>query len=157
MALGENFYNEIFEREQKWIESIDSNLLNSVYCNLTLKPFYLEKRKELKEEYNKTNNEIIKQTILTINDIIDKIELFNYEYLNYKKPNMNLLLPLFLTTKMNNIAEKEYKHNETQEEIDRLQIRKQILVNEIGNYDRVTRDELDYVYDDFPEEIKRVK
>ena len=61
MALGENFYNEIFEREQKWIESINSNLLNSVYCNLVLKPFYIEKRKELKEEYNKTNNEIIKQ------------------------------------------------------------------------------------------------
>lgn len=150
MALAKNFYNEIFEQEQKWTDLINLNLLNSVYCNLTLKPFYIQKRMELKEEYAKTNNEIIKQIILIINDIIDKIELFNYEYLNYQKSNINLLLPLFLTTKMNNKIEKE-------DSIDRFQIRKQVLVNEIGNCDRVINDELDYVYDDFPEEVRKTK
>ena len=64
MALAKNFYKEIFEQEQKWTDLINLNLLNSVYCNLTLKPFYIQKRMELKEEYAKTNNEIIKQIIL---------------------------------------------------------------------------------------------
>lgn len=156
MALGENFYNEIFEHEQKWIELMNSNLLNSVYCNLTLKPFYVQKIVKLKDEYNKTNNEKLKQIILKINDIIDKIELFNYQYLNYKTPNINSLLPLFLITRKNNIIKEENKYNEIHNQIDKLQSSKRILQNHVRNYDSVDVVP-DYVYDDFPEEIRRVK
>lgn len=158
MALEKNFYNEIFEREQKWSELINSNLLNSVYCNLTLKPFYVEKRKELKEEYDQTKNEIIKQIILIINDIINEIDLFNYQYVNYKKPNISSLLSLFLITKMNNVKQKENKAIERKSEnIDKLKNEKQILQDQINNYNRDIKEIEDYVYDDFPEEIIRVK
>lgn len=158
MALDKNFYNEIFECEQKWSELIKSNLLNSVYCNLTLKPFYVEKRKELKEEYNQTKNEIIKQIILIINDIINEIDLFNYEYVNYKKPNISSLLSLFLITKMNNDTQKDNHDIENKHEvINELQKEKQNLRDQMNSYNRNTKELEDYVYDDFPEEIIRVK
>lgn len=157
MALDKSFYNDIFEHEQKWTELINSNLLNSIYCNLTLKPFYIQKKEKLEEEYNKTNNEIIKQIILIIDNIIDKIELFNYKYVNYQKPNINSLLTFFLTTKMNNILDKEDKNNENQNEIDKVHIRKQILESQIENIDRTLEYEPDYVYEDFPQEVRRIK
>ena len=157
MALDKSFYNDIFEHEQKWTELINSNLLNSIYCNLTLKPFYIQKKEKLEEEYNKTNNEIIKQIILIIDNIIDKIELFNYKYVNYQKPNINSLLTFFLTTKMNNILDKEDKNNENQNEIDKVHIRKQILEIQIENIDRTLEYEPDYVYEDFPQEVRRIK
>lgn len=156
MALGENFYNEIFEHEQKWIELINSNLLNSIYCNLTLKPFYLQKIVELKSEYNKTNNEKLKQMILMINDIIDKIELFNYQYLNYKTPNINSLLPLFLIARNNNLIKEDNKYNEIHNQIDKLQLSKHIIQNHVRKYDSVDVVP-DYVYDDFPGETRIVK
>ena len=46
MALRQDFYTEIFEQEKKWIELINSKLLNSVYCKYILQPFYLDKKKE---------------------------------------------------------------------------------------------------------------
>ena len=49
MALKNNFYEEIFLKEQEWISMINNNLLNSIYCSLVLKPFYVQKRDELIE------------------------------------------------------------------------------------------------------------
>ena len=39
MALKNNFYDEIFEEEKKWIDLINSNLLNSIYFKHELKPY----------------------------------------------------------------------------------------------------------------------
>lgn len=107
MALKDNFYNEIFEKEQKWIELINLNLLNSIYCNLTLKPFYLDKKSELEREYNKVNNEIMRQIISIINNIINKIDIYNMQYKNNEFVDIKSLIPLFLMTQMNNVVSKQ--------------------------------------------------
>ena len=73
MALKNDFYTEIFNNEKRWVELINRNLLNSIYCNLVLKPFYLQKKSELELEYNLTKNRIIGQIILIIENIINQI------------------------------------------------------------------------------------
>ena len=50
MPLSNAFYIEVFAKEQKWIELIDKGLLNSISCMYELKPFYLEKKKQLEED-----------------------------------------------------------------------------------------------------------
>lgn len=106
MALKSDFYNEIFKKEQMWIDLINEELLNSIYCNLTLKPFYMQKKQELEQEYNATNNPIIGEIIPIIDNILQKISLFNEQYRSSKQVNINEMLPLFLTSQMNNTAEK---------------------------------------------------
>lgn len=157
MALKKDFYTEIFEQEQKWIELINSKLLNSVYCKYSLQPFYLEKKRDLEQEYLLTKNEIIANIIEVINSIVEQIELFNEQFNSGHTVDVNSLLPLFLTTKMSNTSKKEENNSEVSQEITELQIRKQILENKIKNYDRNTFINDDYVYDDFPEEVRRVK
>lgn len=152
MALNNDFYSEIFTNEQKWIELINSKLLNIIYCNLALKPFYLEKKSVLEQEYNLTNNKIIGQILSVLDNIINKIESLDEAYKNNQNTDIKELIPLFLATQMNNIYQKQ--DNNTITVSDRLQIKKQVLENEVMNYDRTILDNEDYVYDDFPEEIK---
>ncbi|MBE6139061.1 MAG: hypothetical protein E7174_00950 [Firmicutes bacterium] len=152
MALNNDFYSEIFTNEQKWIELINSKLLNIIYCNLALKPFYLEKKSVLEQEYNLTNNKIIGQILSVLDNIINKIDSLDEAYKNNQNTNIKELIPLFLATQMNNIYQKQ--DNNTITVSDRLQIKKQVLENEVMNYDRTILDNEDYVYDDFPEEIK---
>ena len=102
MALRNGFYTEIFNNEKIWIDLIENNLLNTIYCNLVLKPFYEEKKKELEQEYNLTGNKIIEQIILIIENIINQIDLFKSQYDKGDKVNMHFILPLFLTNQMNN-------------------------------------------------------
>jgi len=152
MALNNDFYSEIFTNEQKWIELINSKLLNIIYCNLALKHFYLEKKSVLEQEYNLTNNKIIGQILSVLDNIINKIDSLDEAYKNNQNTNIKELIPLFLATQMNNIYQKQ--DNNTITVSDRLQIKKQVLENEVMNYDRTILDNEDYVYDDFPEEIK---
>jgi len=147
MALKNDFYNEIFINEQKWIEYINKNLLNSVYFNLTLKPFYTEKKQELENEYSLTNNEIIGNIINIIDGIINKIEVFVEQYKNGESVDTDSLIPLFLTTQMNNNSK-----NVKKDEIDELKTQKLILENQIKNYNKTISNSEDYLYDDFPEE-----
>lgn len=151
MALKNDFYSEIFEQERKWIEFINLNLLNSIYCDLTLKPFYLEKKKELEAEYNLTKNNIIGQFITLIDNIINEINLLFTQYNQLKDVNISSLIPLFLTTQMNNISQKK----ETVSTKDRLQIGKQILENQLQSSNKNLLDD-SYLYYDFLEE-KKVK
>lgn len=154
MALAKNFYNEIFEKEQQWIEYIEKNLLNCIYCNLTLKPFYETKRKTLEEEYDLTKNDIIEQIIIKINDLINTLSYLNYQYLNHQTPNLKSLLPLFLINQMNNVVQKDNKDTENRNEsIDKLKKEKKDLQDQINNYARNFVEVEDYVYDDFPEEV----
>lgn len=153
-----DFYSEIFENEKKWKQLIDKGLLNSVYCNLTLKPFYQKKKQILEKEIGLNNNELIKQIIMIINDIIIEIDSLNYKYVNYQKPNINNLLPLFLTSKMNNTTyhEKNTNINKTDEK-EQLRNKKQILEQIISNCYNIDKDIPDYVYEDFPEEVSMKK
>lgn len=136
MALKNDFYSDIFQKEQEWTELINKNLLNSIYCNLVLKSFYLKKKLELKKEYNLSNSKILEQIIISIEQIIDKIDLFNEQYVNSEKVNLKELVPLFLTNQMNNTKEDTITSN-----LNDLKKAKQILQNEDFNDD--------YLYDDF--------
>ena len=151
MALKNNFYNEIFEKEQKWIELINSKLLNSIYCNLTLKPFYVEKKNQLKTEYDLNNNAIIGQILTLVDNIINQIDLLNSQYKNNMSVDIESLLPLFLTTQMSNTSRVE-KNVSRNVEINRLQLEKKFLENEIKNHRENLDNIEDYVYDDFPDE-----
>ena len=145
MALRNNFYAEIFTNEERWIQLIQENLLNSIYCKLVLKPFYEEKKKELEQEYNITGNKIIEQIILIIENIINQIDLFNSQYNKGEKANMNFILPLFLTNQMNNTNILEKSVFSTENKV----FSKPLTV--------VKSDTEDYLYDDFPGEIRRTK
>ena len=118
MALKNNFYEEIFLKEQEWISMINDNLLNSIYCSLVLKPFYVQKKEELIE--NK-DNPIIDQMLFTISNIIAKIDEFDKEYRNFESSNMKSLLPLLLTNQMNNNVDKR------KQDINDLKLRRQLL------------------------------
>lgn len=107
MALKNDFYSEIFNNEKKWTELINQNLLNSIYCNLTLKPFYLKKRNEIMEEYTLTNNQILNEVLFIIENILRKIEYFTVQYNNSKEVDIKELLPLFLINQMSNTNQKE--------------------------------------------------
>lgn len=158
MALRPDFYSEIFEQEKKWIELIDSKLLNSIYCKYILQPFYLAKKKDLEQEYLVTKNVMIGYILGVINPIIQQIELFNNQFKSGEKSDISTLLPLFLTNQMsNNKTKEEEKNNPIREEITGLQIRKQLLESQMRNYDRIESTYEDYVYDDFPEEVGKIK
>ena len=152
MDLRQDFYTEIYKKEQKWIELINSKLLNSIYFKLDLKPFYLEKKKEVKQEYFLTKNEYDK-FIDIIDSIIEQIELLNEQFNAGQSIDINSLIPFFLTSRMKNV----YRMPEEISEINELQIRKQLLQNQIRNFDKNATGNDDYLYEDFPEEIRKVK
>ena len=142
MALSNDFYIEITQKEIKWAEMIKQNLLNVIYCNLELKPFYIEKKNELEEEYIKTGNVIIGDTLFIIKNIINKLEEFNTYYKETKPIDFKLLLPLFLANQMNNSLQSS-KSSDASNSINRFDI-----INNQKQYD--------YLYEDFPEEHKKV-
>ncbi len=100
MALNNNFYNDIFSKEEIWKNQIKHGLLNSIYCDYDLKPFYLEKRSELESENDVSNNIMLGEILRIINQILVKIEEFHIQYKLGKSPNMDELLPIFLTSQM---------------------------------------------------------
>lgn len=155
MGLKKDFYIQIFEEEQKWIELINSKLLNSVYCKYTLQPFYLNKRAELEQEYNLTKNEIIKNIINIIDSLLEQISVIHENFSLGHSIDIKTLLPLFLTTQMNSALQTEEKIDKNDQDIYRLNIKKQLLENEIRYFEQKEID--DYVYDEFPEEIKKIK
>ena len=109
MALNRDFYNEIFVQEQKWSELINKGLLNSIYCNLELKPFYIKKRDEIEEVYVQNKNELLGYFLNIINKIIDKIEFFDEQYKSLKPVDIKPLKELFIINQMNN--EKSIENN----------------------------------------------
>lgn len=102
MALKVNFYGEIFSQEQKWIELINAGLLNSIYCNLTLKPFYEKKQKEIEKLFGIADNKILEQIHNIIGSILAKLNDFDVKYRNMETADIKELIPLFLVSKMGN-------------------------------------------------------
>lgn len=152
MALNDNFYTDIFEKEKYCIELINKGLLNIYYLqgNNGLKKYYIEKKKELNKQYDSNPNEILKKILDIITQIINKINNMEIEFRAGKEINFNNLSDLFLYTQMNstnNINKKE--------EILNLQIRKQVLQSLQDKYrnDEKLFDD-SYIYDDFPNNQK---
>lgn len=136
MNINNNIYNEMFDKEKKWIEQINSGLLNSIYCNLELKPFYLE----IEDQLNTNSTEITKPIIEAIKEIINKIDELNDLYSKGYKTDMKELIPLFLTNKMN----KKEKKNSTSAKIEVLKSFKDMYISSIKNSDDI--------YGELPEE-----
>lgn len=144
MSLSNSFYIEVFTKEKRWIELINKNLLNSIYCYHELKPYYLNKREELISNPN-SENKIISGIVESINLILRKIEEFNAKFRNNEPYNIKELLPLFLTTQMG-VKEK------TNEKMDNLKLKEQVL-NSLTQKNEMD----DYLYDDFPVETVKTK
>ena len=156
--IKREFYNEIFEKEKEWEQRIDKKLLNIVYCNLSLKPFYQEKKQILEDEIKFGGNQIINQIIQIMENIIQHIDILNEQYRNSNPLDVETLLPLFLTSQMNNFGyEKKMTSNNKKSELDRLRLKKQIMNQIIYNSSNKNSEEPDYVYEDFPEEMNRTK
>ena len=110
MALNRDFYNEIYENEDKWIYYINNNLLNTVYIKYTLKPFYERKKEEIEKDYNISGNEILGQILSIITNILNQINNLNEHYRNLKFVDTTTLLPLFLTNQLSNTNQNDEKN-----------------------------------------------
>ena len=152
MALKNNFYEEIFKNERKWIEMIDRNLLNPIFCNFELKPFYVKKREEIKSEYEITGNHILEELIYIIDGIIEALDECQFTYENSRFVDIRKLLPLFVTSQMNNNTTKK----DSKKTLEELRKKKEFLMNEIRSYKKEQKEAEDYLYDDFPEEHNKV-
>ena len=58
---------------------------------------------------------------------------------------------------MTNTSKKEEEKSNISQEINELQIKKQLLENQIRYFDKNVTPDNEYVYDDFPEEKEKVK
>lgn len=144
MALNEEFYSEIYNKEKEWISQINDNLLNAIYCDYAIKVFYLLKRKKLKEEYSLNKNDSILKIINSINIILKKVDEIGNQYRSGVNVDMSTLIPLFLINQIDN------QNNFSK--IDKLNIQSQVLKS-ISRKISSTKS-LDYTYDDFPHDYK---
>lgn len=148
MALKDNFYSEIFAEEQKWINMLESNLLNVIYCKHSLQPFYIQKKLELEEENSVDKNPLIEQIIVVFGNIIDQIDVLNELYITNKSNDVDVLFPLFLINKMNNKSQKQnVNQSSTIEQLNNLKIRRQVLESMLSNRETKQIDD-DYLDDD---------
>lgn len=101
MALNTNFYEEIYEKENTWIDVIKSNLMN-IYYLPELRDFYFKKQERLSYEFELTGNEIIKTFSNAISTIIIKIDCLINEDRKGNIVNINEICDYFLINKLNN-------------------------------------------------------
>lgn len=153
MALNNNFYNEIFEKEKYWIELASKNLLNIYYLNGKngIKGFYLNKKMELELEYKLDRNDIIGKILDIINGIIGEIEYLTDEYRNGELIDINSLVNLFLYNQMNN----NVKDNTKVADIKKIQKQREILQSLRRIYRPGDDDyDSDYLYDEPDYKVK---
>ena len=149
MALKLDFYQEIFEREQTWISSLESDLLNPYYLP-EIKRFYSQKLEIINYELKSTGNDLIRSVCLVLKKIIKKIDYFIDEDRNENLINFMELNDLFLTNRItNNLS---YVSNINLSEISSnkknlYELRKQVI----------NSDSEDYLDDDFYYEDRKVK
>ncbi len=95
--------NEILKKEETWTKLINENLLNIVYCNLELRPFYLKKLQELNEQYNSVYDvefkKIIRILIGFVEQIIKKLDSLNEQYKNLNIVDIKSLVPSFILSR----------------------------------------------------------
>ena len=174
MNLEYDFCAEIKKQEQKWIEQINSKLMNAYYCYHKLRPFYLEQQKRLMGKDNDALQKI-ESILLKIENIYLKQNSIDSSYLNpsiivntylinnsdersndkVTQKDFEDLANLFLVNQLKKekvltddqkIKNIEYMNKEE------LQEEKQRLINQAYSQPTVYTD--DYLYEDFPEEGK---
>lgn len=101
MALNQKFYREIFEKEEMWMNMIDSNLIN-IYYLPELKKIYEEYHKRIEYEFALTGNGILKSISYAINNIIVKLDYIIESEKQGKMINLNELKEYFLLNLFNN-------------------------------------------------------
>ena len=148
MALKSNFYDEIFMHEKKWLEMIDRKLLNAIYCNLTLRPFYEETLTKIGVEYNETRNPILWEISVAIKDMLEQLRNMQIQYEASRIVDVTILRPFFLVNKMNNNSNQEQNKDV---QLSYLLDQKSRLENEIREAkDNYVSEIPDYVEDDLP-------
>ena len=102
-----NIYEEIFEKEKYLIELASHKLLNIYYLrdNDELKNFYLDKLNTFENEYEK--NDLIKEVIVVINNIINKIDELNDSYNSGSEVDANSISKYFLYSQLNSKLDKD--------------------------------------------------
>ncbi len=127
-----NIYEEIFEKEKYLIELASHKLLNIYYLrdNDELKNFYLDKLNTFENEYEK--NDLIKEVIVVINNIINKIDELNDSYNSGSEVDANSISKYFLYSQLNSKLDK-----------DNILLREQVLKNVSKN--TINYDDYDYL------------
>lgn len=147
MALSNNFYDDIFNKEKYWSQLINQGLLNIYYLNGKggIKEFYLDKKKKLEYEYELAGNQIIKNFLELINNIINQIDYLTNEYRHGKLIDMSSLLNLFLHNQMNNNISEKKSISDT----EKLRIQKQVLQSLKKTHDKpLSTNDYDYLYEE---------
>lgn len=141
MALTQDFYKEIIDKEKSWLINLQYNLLN-VYYLPELKKFYQEKKKRLDYEADLTGNMLIRSISFTLDKMIDKLNNFMKEYQKGNEVNLKELNNLFLISNLNNDVYyvKKDKLEEISENKNSLYELRQKVINENSE---------DYLDDDF--------
>ena len=145
MALNIDFYNDIYVKEKVWITNLEYNLLN-VYYLPELKIFYEEKNNILKEEYNKTQNEILKGFIIAISNIIGRIDYFIKIEKEGNLVNLYELNDLFIINRLNNDISYTKQNKIENHKKSLYELRKKVI-NESSE---------EYIDDDFYYEDKKI-
>lgn len=101
MALTQDFYKEILEKEKNWIHNLQYKLLNAYYLP-ELKQFYQERQSRLNYESDLTGNVLIKSISFTLDRLIDKLDYFMQENQQGKDIKLEELSDYFLTSVLNN-------------------------------------------------------
>ena len=101
MALTQDFYKDILEKEKSWIINLQYNLLN-IYYLPELKNFYQEKQNRLIYEGDLTGNMLIRSVSFTINKLLDKIDEFIKLNEEGKDVDLQELRNYFLISVLNN-------------------------------------------------------
>jgi len=168
MALNNNFYSEIFEKELYWTKLAEKNLLNiySLDGKNGLKGFYENKKAQLEIEYNQSNNELQKQFLNIITNIIDQINLLVDDYRKGKNVDVKSLTKNFLSQQMNNNCDKVKQDSKEvlsgkntlktiSDDNQSSQVRERVLNNLRDMYSSQKNE--DDLYDDYEEEVKPIR
>jgi len=145
MALNKNFYKTICYKEQNWINMLDRNLLN-IYYLPELRQFYFEKQEQLNYEVNLTGNEFLKNILLSINQIIEKIDYLMNQDKKGNHVNIKELRDLFFINKLTNNITSSNKTNIETKKNNLYELRMKQFGEEYQ----------DYTDDDFYYENKKV-
>lgn len=101
MALTQDFYKDILEKEKSWIINLQYNLLN-IYYLPELKNFYQEKQNRLIYEGDLTGNMLIRTISFTLDKLMDKIDEFIKLNEEGKDIDLQELKNYFLISVLNN-------------------------------------------------------
>ena len=101
MALTQDFYKDILEKEKSWITNLQYNLLN-IYYLPELKNFYQEKQNRLIYEGDLTGNMLIRTISFTLDKLMDKIDEFIKLNEEGKDIDLQELKNYFLISVLNN-------------------------------------------------------